>query len=362
MRQFMKRNRRTAFTLIELLVVIAIIAVLIGLLLPAVQSAREAARRAQCTNNLKQLGLAMHMHVDTNGHFPATAPNGTYATTFVRMLPFLEPTVANAYNPSDWNGHAANTTATWTTIATFLCPSDGVMNQRFTALASPRRYGNINYIGNFGWPRNATGVGGERGMSAGAWPSPNGMISVDYSLSATRFAAAKGDPRIKITPASATDGLSNTAAYSEKLKNDGVIYLDGRVKDTRVVYFEIGPVEPATLPALAARCRAMTTRYVASTGLGARWDDAYASTLNIYNHLMTPNTRSCYFMLGGNWAEEPHEWDGDGGVSASSAHPGGVNTLMGDGSVRFVKESINPQAWWALGSCNGGEILGADSY
>jgi len=355
-----RRLPASGFTLIELLVVIAIIGVLIGLLLPAVQAAREAARRAQCTNHLKQIGIAMHMHVDTKGFFPATAPSGSYATTFVQMAAYLEPTVANAYDFSQWNGHANNVTATRTWIATLLCPSDPVENRRFMSAAVPKNYGNINYIGNYGWPRNATGGDGERGMSSTAWPKPNGMVSVDYDLSPTRFDAAKGDPRVKISPASVTDGLSNTVAYSEKLKNNGVLYLDARVKDTRVVYYIIGDTAPATLPALAARCRAATTRFPSSLTLGLRWDDAYATTHNTYNHLMPPNTRSCYFLIGGDWDQEPHEWDGDGGTSASSAHPGGVNTLMGDGSVRFVKESINPRTWWALGSSNGGEIIGGD--
>jgi len=355
-------KNRKGFTLIELLVVITIIGVLLGLLLPAVQAAREAARRAQCTNNLKQLGLALHMHVDTQGHFPANDPAATYYATQVKLLPYLDPPVANGIDLTKWSGDPGNITARAATPAVFLCPSDPIRNRRFERLATPRFYGNINYLGNFGWPRNATGVGGERAMSATQWPQPNGMVSVDYDLSESRFAAAKGDPRVKITPAAVTDGLSNTAAWGERLKNDGVLYLDLSVRDNRVVYRSPNETTPATLPSLAARCERLPldARFGSSLSLGAQWIDGYVSNHNTYNHLMTPNKRSCYFPSSANWEENVHEWDGDGGATASSAHPGGVNILMGDGGVRFIKETIDPRAWWALGSRNGGEILGAD--
>ncbi|SIO23055.1 prepilin-type N-terminal cleavage/methylation domain-containing protein/prepilin-type processing-associated H-X9-DG domain-containing protein [Singulisphaera sp. GP187] len=361
--------RRNGFTLIELLVVIAIIAILIGLLLPAVQAAREAARRAQCTNHLKQIGLAMHNHLDTHGFFPANDPAATYYTAQTRMLPYIDPTVANGIILSDpnayvYSGHSGNRTAREATIAVFLCPSDPVKNRRNELLPSPRIFGNLSYVGNFGWPRNATGVNGERTMSDTAWPKPNGLVSLDYDMATERFAAARSDPRIKITPATVSDGLSNTVAYSERLKNDGLLYLDTSVPDTRVVYRWLANTAPETLVSLAARCQALplSDRWAASIRVGAQWLDGYVSNHNTYNHLMTPNQKSCYFPNSSDWADNVHEWDGDGGSTASSAHSGGVNTLMGDGSVRFAKQTIDPRVWWALGSNNGGESIGGDQW
>ena len=363
---------KRGFTLIELLVVIAIIGILVSLLLPAVQSAREAARRLQCTNNLKQIGLAMHNHLDQFLMFPANSPTDTYYTTFVRMMPYINPSVAqNLVAPKGWSGDAGNVAARAAKIPTLLCPSDPVDNIRTATLATPRYYGNLNYVGNFGWPRNATGVAGERAMSATRWPEPNGMISIEYNPATAAYPytggeagfldKAKGNPVIKLRAGDVTDGMSNTVAYSERLKNTGLVYLDASVPDTRVVYAGSASIGPTTLPDLAAACRdlPLSARYASSRSLGANWIDGYLSTMNTYNHLMPPNSRACYFPIGGSgWADKVHEWDGDGGGSASSVHTGGVNVLMGDGAVRFISQNIDSELWWNLGSRNDGKVLG----
>ncbi len=311
----------------------------------------------------------MHSHLDTHGFFPANDPAATYYTAQIRMLPYIDPPVANGIVLFDdkadvHSGHPGNITAREATIAVFLCPSDPVKNRRFELAAKPRIYGNLNYVGNFGWPRNASGINGERSMTDTTWPKPNGMVSIDYDLAPERFAAAKSDPRIKFTPATVSDGLTNTVAYSERLKNDGLLYLDASVPDTRVVYRGLANSTPEPLGVLAASCQALTMsdRWASSRSVGTQWIDGYVSNHNTYNHLMTPNKKSCYFPNSATWSDNVHEWDGDGGSTASSAHSGGVNTLMGDGSVRFTKQTIAPQVWWALGSNNGGEILGGDAW
>jgi len=362
-----RTERRDAFTLVELLVVIAIIGILMSLLLPAVQQAREAARRLECTNNLKQIGLAMHNHLDQFGFFPASAPTDTYYSVHVQLMPYIDPAVSqNLLAPESWSGASGNDAAAAANIPTLLCPSDPVENSRVYW----EGFGDVSYVGNYGWPRNATGMNGERVISGDQWPRPNGMLGINYRLENAAvylsggvpelLAAAKGDPTIKIKPRDVTDGLSNTAAFSERLKNDGVVYLDESVPDTRVVYRGSSSLGTATLQEMADQCRSLplSARGSTSRSLGGWWVDGYATTMNSYNHLMTPNTRSCYFPIGGSsWTEKVHEWDGDGGGTASSAHVAGVNVLLGDGSVRYVTETVSSEIWWPLGAGNDGKVL-----
>ncbi len=315
------RPRRSAFTLIELLVVIAIIAVLIALLLPAVQAAREAARRSQCVNNLKQIGLAVHNYHDTRGALPGAelVYNGTSFSALSHMLPALEQTTAyNAINFSFANGDPTNNTVLTMRVSTFICPSD-------VADPHPEYGGQTNYMADMGswivWQAAS-------GPNAGLAP-PNGIF---YGNSSTRFAEV-------------TDGLSNTAFFSERILAD---FTNGVISPIADVFFS--PAQPTTLDAAVQACQAVNIYDPASQFplfMGAPWVNGQHVCL----HVTGPNTRSCGFFTALRACMPP-----------SSRHPGGVNVLFGDGSVRFVKDSVNLITWRALGTRNGGEVLSADSY
>src|SRR5687767_971968 len=189
--------RRRGFTLIELLVVIAIIGVLIALLLPAVQQAREAARRTQCNNKLKQIGVAVHNYNDTHGCFPTAgsywrcaAADGVGGgfSAFGFLLPFMERSDLYERLNTDMNGHAngcdatvKNDTVGRRKVAQFLCPSEDGFNIAPTG-SGIQDWGDSSYAANNGWPRQTTGVNGERGgHSTTDWPGGNGFIGIHPS-------------------------------------------------------------------------------------------------------------------------------------------------------------------------------------
>ncbi|WP_373653549.1 DUF1559 domain-containing protein [Schlesneria sp. DSM 10557] len=309
--------RRHGFTLIELLVVIAIIAVLIALLLPAVQQAREAARRTQCKNNLKQLGLAIHNYHDTFGCLPIADVNGAVnpVSAHARLLPYFEQ--VNLYNMIDFNvpyDHPNNAVARSKEVPVFRCPSDP------TPLpASIGGRNNYYWNAGSGIVMYASGAAGQ--------PASNGIVFHNRMF---RFSDI-------------TDGLSNSAAMSEKLTGDGSNAVASPKTDT----FQPGTY-PTTPDEALQDCNAVNVQDLARQGysnVGGPWIQQYHST-NQYNHVLQPNGRSCMFPPGRI------------ATTANSQHTGGVHLLLCDGSVKFVSENLALQTWRALGSINGGENLG----
>ena len=373
-------RRIRAFTLIELLVVIAIIAVLIALLLPAVQAAREAARRMQCTNNLKQITLAIANYVDINNTTPLHeyrygsegTPNvgasGTHSW-FCGIAPFFEQTTMyNAINFSytmEWPAvgpDPVDMTVIRASIATLLCPSDGMIN---TCSAYPITYqpGNFNYVANTGHPRNVLLPGDP--PNTGSLPPLTGIISMSPMYQGQYWcatAAQQANTNISVTLASITDGTSNTAAVSESLVNDGT----GKATDPRrnLFYTPSGLVDAQSNPSVPALA-------VVQDGLanpvpyqpwsiykGLTWSYTDSWERHVYAHLFPPNTKPINTYHNDTFRCQ----EGDSGMCPTSNHPGGVNVSFMDGSVHFIKNSINLQPWWFMGTRGRGEIISSDSY
>jgi prepilin-type N-terminal cleavage/methylation domain-containing protein/prepilin-type processing-associated H-X9-DG protein len=347
--------RRRGFTLIELLVVIAIIAVLIALLLPAVQSAREAARRVQCVNNLKQLALAAQNYHDINGALPPTAicsSTNTKNSCFgmfpdfslkARLLPFVEQTVTyNALNNFASTFSPANVTGRFTNVSVFVCPSDpaspsvSVAVGTFTGTLPSTNY--PNSIGTFA-PETSSGMVDGPAYYPGSSAPSSTVVRI----------------------ASITDGTSNTALFSEFDRYQGNVQ-NGNWQ----IYQDTADSSKVATPllTLTTDCQAATTIAVPANGVasddgmkGVDWLYQHCGAGGCYSHINTPNKRACYFA-GSKTAGHPTSTM----IGASSFHAGGVNVAFLDGSVRFVKDSVSPQTWWALATRAGGEVISADSY
>jgi len=371
-------KKRLGFTLIELLVVIAIIAVLISLLLPAVQSALEAARRAQCTNNLKQLGLAVHNYESTYKVFPASctflgAAYGTNppipsqgddpsipteatgwgwnASWTVAILPNVEQQpLYNAYNFNRAANSATNNTVNFTQLSSFLCPSeDGSKPQ------AP--WGVNSYHGNWGGPgiiRNWSGtIVINKTTYPQAWWGQDSQMAY-FGLNAVR------------------DGATNTALFSEKLlgipdnASTQLAGPDGKRGMFPAVYSTAWNSGNASLALAAVQvCKNLpgSTTSTQTYLSGAHWTMGYPwhLTANVYHHFNTPNGTSCYNTS--DPGTGAHPWGGlTTMVTATSNHPGGVNLSMSDGSVRFVKDSIAPTVWWAIGTKNLREVVSDSDF
>jgi prepilin-type N-terminal cleavage/methylation domain-containing protein/prepilin-type processing-associated H-X9-DG protein len=342
-------ERKTGFTLIELLVVIAIIAVLIAMLLPAVQSAREAARRIQCVNNMKQLGLATHNYESSFGGLPPQQVLLFSGTTVSwksswgatsRVAPFVEQAALfNSINYTLKTSAADNSTVVGMTVKTLICPSE-VNPQPYTSTSST---GTVSTYGvsNYGW-------------CEGDWYTFGGTTST------TPNRAAFG-PNMSRTFASFSDGLSQSLLGAE-------------VKTYQQAYHDCPSAVPANLAfptASPAPSMVLATIVgaVAQCGAAVPGHTHWVNGNSFYDGFTTalpPNTRS---PAGTPTVDTDlcSEDEDDGGptysaVTSRSYHPGGVNALFGDGSVRFIKNSINWQTWRGLGSVAGGEVLSGDAY
>ncbi|WP_165070479.1 DUF1559 domain-containing protein [Paludisphaera rhizosphaerae] len=329
-------SRSPGYSIVETLVAMGVIGILAAILLPAVSRAREAASRATCANNLKQLGLALSAYAAQWNRMPSCTGNTSFRpdksilliraySSHAQMLPHLDQ--ANLFAALNFEvgldefmlspngapppvGQEANLTVVGAVVSTFLCPSDGASGNR----------GN-SYRCNQGTKRSGAGL--------------NGPFS-DYVFS--------------IPIAAVTDGLSNTAAFGEKLRGSGKMPADPR----RDMYY--GPIGLPNFPVQAyEECAASLNRQSASaTSGGVTW---LVGTLSqtCYNHVMIPNdvVPDCvgagYHPLAGL-------------VGARSNHPGGVQTAFCDGSVRFITNSIHRSTWMALGTRNGGEAVSSAEY
>ncbi len=348
------RRRLPGFTLIELLVVIAIISVLVSLLLPAVQAAREAARRIQCTNNMKQLGLALHNYESVVGALPPSlvlSCAGGSVNWFGgwsaqgRVLPFLEQgPVFDAINFAVDYAEPCNTTVSGLSLSAFLCPSEP-NTQPFTTVP--------DFIS---LPPDGS-LGMKLGVVSYAWCMGDWYVWGGCG-GAVQNRSAFGPNRSRRL-AEFTDGLGQTLMASE-VKTYQKHLMPGSLANVQ---------SPASIPAPDADPYTAVPEYLSCTAVDVGghtvWADGSVSETG-FTTAWTPNRT----ILGGPGRNVDMDIiardEGAGGPTyaahtARSYHPGGVNALFGDGSVHFIKNSINGRTWRALGTVAGGEVLSADA-
>ncbi|MHB1560210.1 MAG: DUF1559 family PulG-like putative transporter [Isosphaeraceae bacterium] len=332
---------KCGFTLIEIAVAIAIVGALVALLLPAVQSAREVSRRVECVNHLKQIGLALQSYQATNLFFPGIDTPSAYMRgspvsnhgycPLARLLAELDQSpLYNATNLSDqatlpvslW----ANLTVMSLSLGQFLCPSD--------ARPPVSGYGRVNYRFDLG---------------PGPWYAPTSLKQAAWDGPFTTH--------IVYSPSAFTDGLSQTVGVSERIEGN---WRRGAWSPGDYVLTGAGPGDMKIDTAVSI-CASASSDLAFETRAGESW---FLSGYHFsdYNHCVTPNStiRDC--------AQDDHE-EGihvrtlhEGVFTARSRHPGGVNTLLMDGSVRFVRDGVNLAVWRALATRASGDVASGDTY
>ncbi len=366
-------RKRSAFTLIELLVVIAIIAVLIALLLPAVQMAREAARRTQCRNNLKQIGLALHNYHDTHNVFPpgrmhpSSAPGDWdgRASVFTHIIPFLEE--ASLFNTANFqipNNLLVNTTGFRSRLEVLICPSDtqnaptngwALVVQQSAGINPFYDWGDCNYRINYGGTSSCqsrllgngnVGIPPSTNLNGACGSEMNGAFSDNGSLSTRDFA----------------DGTAFTAMSSERnVGDEDAIFPNAGKFNIQTDMLLLGGSTTMTTQAHFAICSVLRPPAVggfSNLGRDTWYESTYMGTH--YNHVYTPNSTfpdccaacriSLNFRAGRDNTERVI-------LTPRSYHPGSVNVLMGDGVVRSVSDSVDMEVWRAIGTRNGGETI-----
>lgn len=351
------QRQRRGFTLIELLVVIAIVAILIGLLLPAVQKVREAAARLSSQNNLKQLGLAMHNYHSSRGHLPgfAPAPSGSNSTSFgysvlAQILPFIEQeNLGRTFDPTQTplftgafpfslqlNPVIVNTAAT--PVSTFLCPADD-QDPLYTTIVGGGTHAGTNYVVNIG---SGLGLGTNPTAPTNTYDPRTQTDGLFWYGSRVKFTAIR-------------DGSSNTMMLSQCLRGTNGGTLSGTpisslsADQRNRLYANLpgrgvnAPPIGGLNPQLSESEALAATTWVSNRGGSWIWGNP---SVNGYVAYLPPNSQTPDVAA-----------HGQGWFSARSNFAGGVNVGMGDGSVRFVNDNININTWRAMATRNGGEIL-----
>lgn len=357
----LNERMKRAFTLIESLVAIGVMCLLVAIILPSVQAARESARRARCMANFAQIGQAVQNYANWNGYFPPGSihwsskleSNGTLPrvavqfSMFTRILPQIERNslydsinFSNSIVPPDafgseiglWIESRANETAYTTKMDILLCPSDSASHPAFSAGTNLRSNDGTNPLFN---PYDFSRLSG-----------PSGPVYL--------HAGSLAPSRNSTSVASVTDGLSQTALLSEKLRsraNSGDRQIPSRFDPKRDFIGKIEILGTRSADEIIEVCVDPAIRPLHHLSIsGHNW---MIGTLIFatYNHLALPNSPFADCVSGVH------------GLSSSrSAHPGGVNVGLADGSVRFIRNGVSLEVWRALGTKAGGEVISLESY